>query len=107
MEFTYCNDRIPDETITRKTEKYKPLINNIINRGWKIDPLVVITAGARATTHTPSMKSILTIFKIPMMNIKHTFEEINVIAIQYAMSIILHKRRIENNEPLPTDTQPP
>ena len=30
-----------------------------------------------------------------------------VIAIQYAMSIILHKMRIENNKPLPTDKQPP
>ena len=64
-------------------------------------------ASARAATHTPSMKSIEIIFKIPKINIKHTFEEINVIAIQYAMSIILHKRRIENNEPLPTYTQPP
>jgi hypothetical protein len=63
--------------------------------------------GARATTHTPSMKSIEIIFKIPKINIKHTFEEINVIAIKYAMSIILHIRRIENNEPLPTYTQPP
>lgn len=35
-------------------------------------------------------------------------EEINVvIVIQYAMSIILHKMRIENNEPLPKDTQLP
>ena len=63
--------------------------------------------GARVATQTPYMKNIETIFKIPKINIKHTFEEINVIAIQYAMSIILHKRRIENNEPLPTGTQPP
>jgi hypothetical protein len=67
---------------------------------------IVITAGARATTHTPSMNSIEIIFKIPKINIKHMFEEINVISIQYARSIILHKRRIENNEPLPIDTQP-
>ena len=37
-----------------------------------------------------------------LLVLKHTFEEINIIAIQYAMSIILHKRRIENNKPLPT-----
>ena len=36
---------------------YKPLINNIINRGWKVNPLIVSMAGARATTHTPSMKT--------------------------------------------------
>ena len=107
MESTYCNDKIPNYTIIRRRKKYKPLIDNIINRDWKIDPLIVITAGARAATHTPSMKSIETIFKIPKINIKHTFEEIYVIALQYAMPIILHKRRIENNEPLPTNTQPP
>ena len=103
IEFTYCNDRILDDTITRKTKKYKPLIDNIINRGWKMDPLIVITAGARAATHIPSMKNIEVIFKIPKVNIKHTFEEINVIAIQYALFIILHKRRVENNKPLSTD----
>ena len=53
MEFTYCNDSIPDETIIRKIKKYKPQIDNIINKGWKVDPLIVITASARATTHTP------------------------------------------------------
>jgi len=41
------------------------------------------------------MKSIELIFKIFKINIKQTFEEIHIIAIQYAMSIILHKRRIE------------
>ena len=107
IEFTYCNDRIPDETINRKIEKYKPLMDNIANKGWKIDPLIVITAGARAATHIPSMDNIETTFKTPKQSIKNTFEAINVIAIQYAMSIILHKRRIENNEPIPLDTQLP
>jgi hypothetical protein len=53
------------------------------------------------------MENIETTFKIPKQSIKNTFEAINVIAIQYAMSIILHKRRIENNEPIPLDTQLP
>ena len=97
IEFTYSNDRIPNDTTTKKTSKYKPLIDNISNRGWKIDPLIVIIAGARAVTHIPSMKSIEVIFKIPKINIKHTFEEINVIAIQYAMSIIL-KRNVQPQE---------
>ena len=82
-------------------------MDNIANKGWKIDPLIVITAGARAATHIPSMDSIETTFKTPKQSIKNTFEAINVIAIQYAMSIILHKRRIENNEPIPLDTQLP
>ena len=71
-----------------------------------VEPLIVIMAGARASTHIPSMK-ILEFSKIPEKTIRNTFKEINTIAIYYAMSIILHKRKIENNEPLPLDTQPP
>ena len=105
IEFTYCNDRIPDETINRKIEKYQPLMDNIANKRWKVDPLIVITAGVTAATHIPSIDSIESTFKIPKHSIKNTFEAINVIAIQYAMSVILHKRIIENNEPIPIDTQ--
>ena len=103
IEFTYCNDRFSSETITRKTEKYQPLINNITNKGWNVELLIVITGGARATTHIPSMKILKEIFKIPKEIVKQTFTKINTIAIQHAMSIILHKRRLENNEPLPVD----
>jgi hypothetical protein len=35
--------------------------------------------------------------------IKNTFKTINTIAIQYAGSILLHKRRIENNKSIPTE----
>ena len=38
---------------------------------------------------------------LPMSAIQNTFKNINTIAIQYAMSILLHKRRLENNQPLP------
>ena len=64
-------------------------------------------ARARVATHFPSMENIETKIKIPKLSIKHTFEEINTIAIHYAMFINLHKRRIENNEPLPIDPLPP
>ena len=103
IEFTYTNDRFPEETINNKIHKYQPLINSITQRGWKIDPLIVITAGARGTTHAPSMKQLETTFKLPENPIKNAFKEINTIAIQYASSILLHKRRIENNQAIPTD----
>ena len=45
------------ESREKKTTKYQPLINNIIAKGWKVTPLMVIAAGARATTHNPSMKN--------------------------------------------------
>jgi hypothetical protein len=74
IEFTYCNDRFSPETLEAKANKYKPLIENIAARGWKIDPLVVITTGARAAAHIPSMKILEEIFKIPMASIRHTFK---------------------------------
>jgi hypothetical protein len=49
------------------------------------------------------MELLETKLKIPKTTIKHTFKEINTIAIQHAGSIILHKRKIENNQPLPLD----
>jgi hypothetical protein len=103
IEFTYTNDRFPQDTINNKIQKYQPLINDITQQGWKIDPLIVITAGARGTTHTPSIKELEQTFKIPENMAKHTFKEINTIAIQYASSILLHKRRIENNQAIPIE----
>ena len=81
IEFTYYNDRFLSETITCKTEKYQPLIDNITNRGWNVEPLIVITADARATTHTPSMKILEEKFKIPKETTRQTFIDINTIAI--------------------------
>ena len=97
----------PHKQVKQKNYKYRPLIASIASRGWKIEPLIVITAGARATAHIPSMKVLETNFKMPMVTIKNTFKNINTIAIQYAMSILLHKRRIENHQPLPHDLDPP
>ena len=106
IEFAYCNDRFSLETIIRKTEKYQPLINHITNRGWNVEPIIVIIAGTRATIHIPSIKILEEKFKIPKKTIRQTFSEINIIAIQHAMSIILHKRRLENNEALLVDRYP-
>jgi hypothetical protein len=46
-------------------------------------------------------------FKLPMSSIRNTFKNINTIVIQYAMSILLHKRRLENHQPLPQIQDPP
>ena len=103
IEFTYTNDRFPQDTINNKIQKYQPLINNITRQGWKIEPLIVITAGAKGTTHAPSMKQLEQTFKIPENLTKNAFKEINTIAIQYASSILLHKRRLENNQVVPIE----
>jgi hypothetical protein len=53
------------------------------------------------------MKLFETNFKIFMLTIKNTFKNINTISTQYAMSILRHKRRIENHQPLPHTPDPP
>ena len=106
IEFTYYNNRFSPKTISRKTEKYQPLIENITNRGWNVEPLIVITSGARATIHIPFMKTLEEKFKILETTIRQTFNEINTIAIQHARFTILHKRRLENNELLSVDRNP-
>ena len=84
------------ESLDRKTTKYQPLIDNIIANGWKVAPLIVLVTGARVTTHIPSMKIQETTLKLPITKIKDTFKQFNIIATQYAHSILVHKRRLEN-----------
>jgi hypothetical protein len=101
IEFTYTNDRYPEDKITAKKAKYQPLIQDIQNLGWKVAPLIVLTAGARGTTHIPSIKTLQETYKYIESPIKDALTNINTIAIQYLTSIILHKRKLENNQPLP------
>ena len=46
------------------------------------------------------MNELETKLKLPTSQIKNTFKQINIIAIQYAHSILIHKRRIENKQPI-------
>ena len=68
-------DRFSPETLEAKANKYKPLIENIAALGWKSDPLIVITAGARAVAHIPSMTLLEDKFKLPMPSIRNTFKK--------------------------------
>ena len=100
IEFTYCNDRYFHEAIANKTHKYHSLIQSIIARGWQVAPFIVFTVGARASTHIHSINTLKTNFNIPKRTIKSTFSNINTIAIHHAMSILLCKQKLENNQPL-------
>lgn len=53
-------------------------------RGWYVAPLMVLAAGARATTHNPSIKNLESMLKLPIMEIMNIFKHINIIATQYA-----------------------
>ena len=50
---------------------------------------MVLVIGARATTHISSMKNLETMLKLPIMKIKSTFKQINIINTQYAHSILV------------------
>ena len=101
IEFTYTNDRFPEEKINAKINKYQPLLYNIKTLGWKVSPLIVISAGVRGITHIPSIKQLKTKYKFSETLIKSTLTNINTIATHHLTSIILHKKSIENNQPLP------
>ena len=51
IEFTYCHDRFPEQSLTQKHANYDPLINAIRNKGWKTNPLITITAWVRGAIH--------------------------------------------------------
>jgi hypothetical protein len=53
IEFTYTNDRFPEDRVNAKIAKYQSLINDIQALGWNVAPLIIITAGVRGTTHIP------------------------------------------------------
>jgi hypothetical protein len=55
IEFTFCNDHLPIDAISRKINKYASLIHDIQARGWQVTPLIVLTAKARATIHISTM----------------------------------------------------
>ena len=73
-------------------------MDNIKTLGWNVDPLIVIVAGARATTFKPSLISLEDNFNISLEQIKKNFTAFNTIAIQYAMEILLTKQKLENKQ---------
>jgi hypothetical protein len=101
IEFTFTNDRYPEDKINAKIAKYQPLLDDIQILGWNVAPLIVISAGVRGTTHIPPVQILHTTYKLKKSLIKNTLININTIAIQHLTSIILHKLRPKNNQLLP------
>jgi hypothetical protein len=62
---------------------------------------LIITAIDCATTYIPFIKTLYNTFKIPLPTITQTLQNINTLAIHHAMLILLHKRQLKNNQPLP------
>jgi hypothetical protein len=102
IEFTYCIDRYSPDKIDEKTIKYEGLIEDIKVRGWKVDPLLVLTIGARGSTHKTTISALKNLYSIPKILIEPMVSQLNTNAIKYAMNILLSKRKLENNQPLLT-----
>jgi hypothetical protein len=101
IEFTYYNDRYSPDKIDEKTVKYEGLIEDIKARGWKVDPLLVVTIGARGSTHKTTISILKNLYTIPKTIIEPMVSQLNTNAIKYAMNILLYKRKLENNQPIP------
>jgi hypothetical protein len=64
IEFTYCNDRYSLDKIDENKIKYEGLIEDIKARGWKVDPLLVLTVRARGSTHKTTISTLKNLYSI-------------------------------------------
>jgi hypothetical protein len=101
IEFTYYNHRYSQDKIDENKIKYEGLIEDIKARGWKVDPLLVLTAGARGSTDKTTISVLKNLYSIPKTIIEPMVSQLNTNAIKYAMNILLYKRKLENNQPVP------
>jgi hypothetical protein len=101
IEFTYCNDRYSPDKINEKIAKYEGLIEDIKARGWKVDPLLVLTTGAQGSTHKTTISALKNLYTMPKTLIEPRVSQLNTNTIKYAMNILLYKRKLENNQPVP------
>jgi hypothetical protein len=59
-------------------------------------------AGARGSTHKTIISALKNLYTIPKTLIEPMVSQLNTNAIKYAMNILLYKRKLENNQPVPT-----
>ena len=107
IKFTYTKNRFFIKIIQQKINKYILLIEETKDKGWTVCPIIVITIEAWGSIHMPSLEIIQQEYHIKETSLHETFTNINTISIHYQKSIILHKRRIENNQSFPQIDLPP
>jgi hypothetical protein len=84
-------------TITQKHAKYDPLVNDIQNKGWKVNPLITIIAGVRGAIHEQSIKK-LEELEIPKPGIKSLMKNLHQNAIKYLTYLVLNKSKLDNKQ---------
>jgi hypothetical protein len=90
------------EKIQEKTKKYENLTNDIKARGWNIDPILVSTTNIHCIIYQKFITKIKRIYNIPKQQTKTLAKQININAIRYSMYMLLCKRKLENNQSVPT-----
>jgi ribonuclease HI len=99
IEFTYCHDRFPDIAIQRKIDKYTTLIRAVETAGWKVKPLLVLTAGQRGGIHVNTSHNLSQQFKLPPTKINRLQHQLHTTALHSLSAIILNKRKLESKLP--------
>jgi hypothetical protein len=105
IEFTYCNDKYSPDKIQEKTDKYLGLINNIKARGWNVDPLITLTAGARGSTHKNTISELKRAYSIPKNIIEPMVSQLNIIAIKYGMNIFTLQKETRKQPTITNETK--
>jgi hypothetical protein len=67
-----------------------------------VDPLITLIAGARGSTHKNTISELKRAYSLPKNIIEPMVSQLIIIAIKYAMNILFFKRKLENNQPIPT-----
>jgi hypothetical protein len=67
-----------------------------------VDPLIILTVGARGSTHKNTISELKRAYSLPKNTIEPMVSQLNIISIKYAMNILLFKRKLENNQLLST-----
>jgi hypothetical protein len=60
----------------------------------------MLTVGARGSTHKNTITELIRVYSLPKNIIGPMVSQLNIIAIKYAMNVLLVKRKLENNQPL-------
>jgi hypothetical protein len=77
----------PQKKSKKKLKSTKILINDIKARGWNVDLLITLTAGARSSTHKNTISELKRAYSLPKNIIEPMVSQLNIIAIKYAMNI--------------------
>ena len=98
IEFTYTNNQFAAERIQRKINKFTPLMNELRQQGWTTPLILILTGGARGTTHTLTFQALHKQLHLPKDAIKSTLTS------QYYLDITscLHHPPEKKNRTQPT-----